>query len=153
MKSNKILRVCELPEDLASQQHFIDRAEEDLFCAMYLYRRGICGIVPYVVICFLLHQATEKWLKAFLPVARLPTKKIHELSYLFDQAAMEEPEFLEVKAELDKVERQILEQRFPSDLRYEDTRENVEDCINTLLQAAFRTRRLVKRWIKRSEED
>jgi len=152
MNPDKIPRGCQLPEDLSSQQHFINRAEEDLFTATYLYRRGICGFSPYVVICFLLHQATEKWLKAFLAMAGLPTKKTHELRFLFDWAAKEEPELQVVKAELEEVDEEILEHKFPSGLRYNETPENVEDCIRVLCKAAFRTRRLVKRWLKRRED-
>ena len=45
-----------------SQQSWIDRAEEDLLCAVFLCRQRI-NYSPLANICYLLHQSIEKWLK------------------------------------------------------------------------------------------
>lgn len=149
MKHSRILKVYQLPEESASQQHYVDRAEEDLFTAVCLFRQGICGVVPYNVICFLLHQATEKWLKVFVAIVGLPLSnpRTHELRLLFDCAKKEEGKFYFIKVGLEKADESMLEHSFHSNIRYNDTHGNVEDCTTALRQAAFATRRLAKRWL------
>jgi HEPN domain-containing protein len=142
------LRVYELPDDTADQQRFIDRAEEDLLCALSLYTRRACGYLPLVTVCFLLHQAMEKWLKAFLAVNGTPQPKTHDLYKLLEAANNIEPQFLRVREEIEKVNSEILGQKFPSDIRYEDTPPGIEKDVEILFQAARVTRRLVKQSLK-----
>jgi HEPN domain-containing protein len=142
------LRVYELPDDKADQQRFIDRAEEDLLCALSLYTRRACGYLPVVTVCFLLHQSIEKWLKAFLAVKAKPQPKTHDLYQLLEAARKIEPKFMKVREDIEKVDSEILGQQFPSDIRYEDTRPDIEKDVEILLQAARATRRLVKQSLK-----
>ncbi len=153
MNPNGRLKVYQLSKDSASQQCLIDRAEEDLFCASWLLRRRkYSSFMPHVTICFLLHQATEKWLKLFLVTASLPEGSAsHALRERFERAGGKEPDFLKVKDRIGEVDEEILENRFPGNLRYNETPEEVEDYIKILLYAAFRTRRLVKRFLKTVE--
>jgi HEPN domain-containing protein len=139
------LTTYKLSEHLQSQQYLIRRAEEDLFCAVMLCRRK-SGYMPLVNICYLLHQSIEKWLKVFLIIQSPAFKqKGHDLEYLFDKATEIKIQFEFIKSELTLVDPVILGPKFPSDLRYNETSPEIEDYIQALMRAVFKTRRLIKR--------
>lgn len=144
------LRVHELPEDKSAQQQFIDRAEEDLVCAVSLYRRGACGYSPLVTICFLLHQAIEKWLKLLIAVQglKIPTNGQHDLHPRFTALEGLIPDLGRIRKEIETIDEKILTHRFPGDLRYNETPADIERYVNVLLRAAFKVRRIVKRYLK-----
>ncbi|MDD5205078.1 MAG: HEPN domain-containing protein [Desulfobacterales bacterium] len=99
------LSVYELPEDKAVHQPYVDRAEEDLLCAISLYRRGACGYAPLNNVCYLLHQAIEKWLKLLIEV-RVGTspQKNHDLFVLLSAIADLDPAFLSIRDEIEALE-------------------------------------------------
>ncbi len=149
-----MLRVYRLPEDGSAEQPRIERAEEDLLSALSLYRRGACGYLPLVTVCFLLHQALEKWLKAFIAVQgiQVSAKRLHDLHSRFMAVETKYPEFGEVRREIEQVAPEILDHKFPGDLRYNETPADIEICAKALMKAAFAVRRLGKRHFKKLEE-
>jgi HEPN domain-containing protein len=147
------LSAYKLPEDKADQQRFIDRAEEDLLCAVSLCRGGARGYLPLVTVCYLLHQAIEKWLKLLISVLSIgvSTKgtNAHNLRLFLTEIGKLEPEFLSIQDNIEVVDGEMLEHRFPGDLRYKETPSEIDLYIKVLLKAAFTTRRLVKRHLKK----
>jgi hypothetical protein len=160
-----ILITFTLPDDLQSQQPLVDRAEEDLMCAICLYRDGACGYPPLLNICYLLLQGIEKWLKVFIAIQdiRIPTNQdiripikgrdSHNLSRFFAAVAEHEPDFERIQKKIEEVEPELLSHKFFVDLRYNDTPVEVENYIQTLIPAAFDTRRVVKKFLKRRQHD
>ncbi|MCX7683493.1 MAG: HEPN domain-containing protein [Anaerolineae bacterium] len=150
-----VLQVYRLPEDASSQQPLIERAEEDLLCAVSLYRRGACGYLPLVTACFLAHQALEKWLKAFIAVCGLSVsaKGQHNLYDRFMVVEKKVPEFKVIREKVEAVEPEILDHKFPGNLRYNETPANVERYVEVLMEAAFLVRKLVKRQLNKSLEE
>jgi HEPN domain-containing protein len=149
------LRLYKLPENASAQQPFIDRAEEDLLCAVSLYRQGACGYSPLVIVCFLLHQALEKWLKAFIAVQGIsvPKKGQHDLLSRLEAAKTVEPAFADIQSKIEETEPAIMAHNFPGNLRYNETPPNIEQYVEVLIKAAFATRKLVKRALKRKLEE
>ncbi len=148
------LSVYRLPEDASAQQPLIERAEEDLLSALSLYRRGACSYLPLVTVCFLLHQALEKWLKAFIAVQGIPVtaRGPHDLDSRFRAAETQCPEFAEVRKRLEEVAPGILHHKFPGNLRYNETPADIEQFVKVLIEGAFVVRRLAKRHFKKLEE-
>lgn len=144
------LRIYELPEDKSAQQQLIDRAEEDLVCAVSLYRQGACGYSPLVTVCFLLYQAIEKWLKLLIAVEGLPvsTKSQHDLDSRFTALEKQIPDLGKIKKEIKEIDEEVLTHKFPGNLRYNETPANIERYVNVLLRAAFEVRRIAKRYLK-----
>ena len=149
------LRLYKLPETACAQQPFIDRAEEDLLCALSLYRHGACGYSPLVTVCFLLHQSLEKWLKVFIAVQRIsvPTKGQHELLSRLEAAKTLEPAFADIQSKIEKIEPAIMAHNFPGNLRYNETPPDIEKYVEVLIKASFATRKLVKQALKRRLEE
>lgn len=146
------LCVFTLPSDLQSQQCLIDRAEEDLICAICLYR-GACGHLPLLNICYLLLQSIEKWLKVFIAIQDIsvPTKgrDSHNLFRFFTALSERELAFKQIQEQIEATDPQLLSHNFYVNLRYNDTPTQIETYIETLIPAAFNTRRIVKRFLKR----
>lgn len=145
----------QLSPDQSIYQPLIDRAEEDLLCAIALYRRRFCGCAGNNI-CFFLHQSVEKWLKLLIGVTaqKLPGGiKSHELYERFRLLAqLENLHYLdEVKSEIEEVDGKILGHRFPGELRYNETPSDIESYIQVLLKAAFKTRRIAKKYLGRSD--
>lgn len=100
------LRVYRLPEEASSQQPLIERAEEDLLCALALYRQGACGYLPLVTVCYLLHQTLEKWLKLLIAVRGISasTRGQHDLYNRINAIEALIPEFSEIREDIEKVD-------------------------------------------------
>ena len=152
-----ILTVFTLPSDLQSQQSLIDRAEEDLMCAICLYREGACGYLPLLNICYLLLQGIEKWLKVYIEIRDITGvstkgRDSHNISRFFNAVAEREPDLERIQREVESIEPELLSHKFNVDLRYNDTPTEIENYIETLIPAAFDTRRVVKRFLKRRQE-
>lgn len=145
------LRVYELPDDYQSQQPFIERAEEDLLCAVMLSRHGACNYLPLVTVCYLLHQAIEKWLKLLIAVRAMPgsTQGQHDLYSRFTTVGKLEPQFLTIRDSIEAVNGEIMGHKFPGDLRYNEPPTDIGQYIQALMTAAFATRRLAKRSLRR----
>jgi len=141
------LRFYKLPEDASIQQPLIERAEEDLLCALSLYRQGACGYSPLVTVCFLLHQALEKWLKAFIAVQGISVRPNgqHDLLGRLEAAKTVQPAFADIQSKIEEIEPEIMAHKFPGNLRYNETPPDIERKVEVLIKAAFVTRRLVKR--------
>lgn len=143
-----------LQEELSTQQALIERAEEDLLCAVSLYRRGACGYSPFVTVCFLTHQALEKWLKAFIAVEGIPVSaKQHDLYSRLVIVEKVLPAVETVRNSIEEVDPEILGHKFPGDLRYNETPADVERYVKLLIKAAFSVRRLVKQFLKRKVKE
>lgn len=152
-----ILTVFTLPSDLQRQQPLIDRAEEDLMCAICLYREGACGYLPLLNICYLLLQGIEKWLKVFIAtqgILGVPTRgrDAHNLERFFTEVARHEQDFEVIRQRIAEADPQLLSHDFYVNLRYNDTPTEIENCIETLISTAFDTRRVVKRFLKRRQD-
>mgnify|MGYP005841338443 CR=1 FL=1 len=154
------LQVYGLPEDATPQQPLIERAEEDLLCAIALYRQGACGYLPLVTVCFLLHQALEKWLKLIIAVRGIAVAakqdekqrvKPHDLYRLLTALDEKLPEFGEIRGEIEKVDPALMDHKFPGSLRYNETPAEIERYVRVLIPVAFKTRRLVKRYLNQEE--
>lgn len=138
-------------------QRFLDQAEEDLLFATICLRRKHGDYCPIHDINYLLHQSIEKWLKAFLHVGEgIPSKSWgHNLDALLSGCVQKDMEMIKVQAMLERDE-YLLRKDYPSNLRYRegeiyDTYDLLDQfCI--LLEAAFTTRRVVKRWLRNNEE-
>jgi len=148
------LRLYRLPGDASAQQPLIERAEEDLLCALSLYRQGTCGYSPLVTVCFLLHQALEKWLKVLIAVKGIHVSaKTHDLYSRLEAAKEVDPEFEDIRKKIEEIELTIMDHKFPGDLRYNETPPDIEQYVEVLIKAAFATRKLVKRALKRRLEE
>lgn len=149
------LIVFVLPDDLSSQQPKVDRAEEDLMCAICLYREGACGYLPLVNICYLLLQSIEKWLKVFIAIQDIsvPTKgpDSHNLSRFFTALSEREEACEVIRQRIERTDPKLLLHGFHVNLRYTGTPAEIENYIKTLIPAAFDTRRVVKRFLKRRQ--
>lgn len=140
------LNVYRLPEDASAQQALIERAEEDLLCALSLYRKGVCGYLPLVTVCFLLHQAVEKWLKVLIAVKGITVNsKQHDLYSRLEALMRVDSAFEEVKLQIEAANIEIMDHKFPGNLRYSETSSDIEQYINTLMKAAFAVRKIAKR--------
>ena len=147
------LQVYRLPEDASPQQPLIERAEEDLLCAVALYRQGACDYLPLVTICYLLHQALEKWLKLLIAVRGMSasTKGQHDLYNRIKAIETSVPEFREIREKIEEMDPILMDHKFPGNLRYTETPADIEQYVEVLIPTVFKTRRLVKRCL--SEED
>ncbi len=149
------LIVFVLSDDLSSQQPLIDRAEEDLMCAICLYRQGACGYPPLLNVCYLLLQGIEKWLKVFIAIQDIsvPTKgrDSHNLSRFFTALSEHEPDLEAIRQRIETTEPNLFSHDFYVNLRYTDTPTEIENYIEALMPAAFATRRVVKRFLKRRQ--
>ncbi len=152
LNESQWLSVYELSENQAEQQPRIDRAEEDLLCAISLFRRGACGYLPLNNICYLLLQAIEKWLKLLIAVRGIPApargQNAHNLRSFFEAIAEQEPRFATIRDRMETMDGELLDHRFPGKLRYEELPQVDRTYIKTLLVAAFETRRIVKQCLK-----
>lgn len=147
------LHVYRLPEDASSQQPLIERAEEDLLCAVTLYHRGACGYLPLVTTCYLLHQALEKWLKLLIAVRGISVsaKGPHDLYNRIVALEKLHPEFKEIRKEIEGVDPMLMDQKFPGNLRYNEIPTDIEQYIKALMSAVFRTRRLARQYLDQED--
>jgi len=146
------LKVYRLPEDASSQQRLIERAEEDLLCAVALYRQGACGYLPLVTTCYLLHQALEKWLKLLIAVRGIPVSaKAHDLYNRIVALEKLDPEFKKIQEEIEGTDPMLMDHNFPGNLRYNEIPTDIEQYIKALISAVFRTRRLSKQYLDQED--
>lgn len=135
-------------------QNFLDQAEEDLLFATICLRTKHSGYQPINQINFLLHQSIEKWLKTMLQIG---TGKPwgHDIHGFLESCIQKYSELGKVEQVL-KMDEELLKKNYPSSLRYREgdayNSYDLQDQFCILLEAAFLTRRLVKRWLKNNEE-
>lgn len=71
-------------------ENWVDKADNDLAFAKASLQEGL---EFYPQICFYLHQAVEKYLKAYIIAKRLNLKKIHDLTQLVQICIEDDKEF------------------------------------------------------------
>ncbi|MCX8171798.1 MAG: HEPN domain-containing protein [Candidatus Bathyarchaeota archaeon] len=160
------LRVFILPDRISNEQRLVDRAEEDLLCAVHLLRKPPFGRYTPAHVCYLLHQSIEKWLKVLLLYNKGKYPKLHNLDELFQNVIQSTDHHLSntisrVKDLIEEVdewvessagvwELKILDRNFQDNLRYnKDDPNDVQVWV--LLKCAFKIRKIVKRIIVRSQ--
>ncbi len=127
-------------------QSFVNHAEGDLECTIALCEVRQQDIFTVSVLCYLLHQALEKWLKAYIVVFELPFDRTHSLQTLLDCCAKHDKDFDAIRDLFNSGEHEVmLAQSFPADLRYEMewSFEQLLDFAEVLTHALVRVRQLV----------
>lgn len=146
-----VLRLPRKSQEDHPQQKWVDRAEDDLLSAAIVWRKGQ-PYIPEMVVCYLLHQGTEKWLKCLLAIYGIPFpqsgREGHCLRLLLEKSAQVDSCFEVLLRNLDENIPVILDRNFPSNLRYEDYLTEMETCLAFLWLSTFRVRRVAKRKIK-----
>ena len=89
---------------------WIEKADEDLkFSRISLEE----GLEFYPQICFLLHQAVEKYLKAFIIACELDFQKIHDLGRLVQICAQKDDAFNQYFDKIADLNSYYIETRYP----------------------------------------
>ncbi len=103
---------------------------------------------------FLLHQTLEKWLKAFIAVQGITAsaRGQHDLYRRFEAVENKESAFGEIWRMIKEVAPEILDHKFPGNLRYNETPADIEQYVEVLLKATFAVRRIVKRKLNETKE-
>lgn len=121
-------------------------------CAIWLCRGSNRRYSPLTNVCYLLHQAVEKWIKVVHAVAGIPEvnakKEGHDLGRLLEPLEAKYPEFSSIRTMIEEVDGGLLRQRFPADLRYEEIMPEIERYVAVLMRAAFLVRRTAKTWLQ-----
>jgi HEPN domain-containing protein len=90
-------------------EEWIKKAEEDYeFAASVLEDSTF-----YAQICFHFHQASEKYLKAFVVARDLEFQKIHDLLVLLKLCSAVEPSFIEILDDCKFLNRFYIDTRYP----------------------------------------
>lgn len=151
---------------LSDQQPLLDRAQEDLICAIFLHERNPCGYYPASNICYLLHQSIEKSLKALLAITGKKYGKTHSLHELFDnlsghQITTNYPKMTQqavrvminkinsIKSEIEGLDPRILDRRFQSNLRYDEVDPQIDEYIKLLMKSALKMQGILRYIIKK----
>lgn len=91
-------------------EEWLNKADEDL-----LYAKASLedGLEFYSQICFHLHQAVEKYLKAYIISNELSFRRIHDLSALLKVCIVKDQEFSNFKHEVEKITPFYIKARYP----------------------------------------
>ena len=89
---------------------WIEKADEDLLFAKASLKDGL---EFYPQICFLLHQAVEKYLKAYIVAKELDFEKIHDLGRLVKICAQKNADFDHYFEEVIDLNAYYIETRYP----------------------------------------
>lgn len=87
-----------------------DKAEEDFLFAKTTFDEGIDFYSP---ICFHLHQAVEKYLKAYIVANNLDFSKIHDLSQLLQICSNHDSSFSQLTGQVNELNPYYIETRYP----------------------------------------
>ncbi|MEK7482583.1 MAG: HEPN domain-containing protein [Patescibacteria group bacterium] len=88
------------------------KGQNDLKAARILYReKG-----PSDTLCFHCHQATEKYLKAYLVFQKIHFEKIHHLWQLAKICAQKDKDFLKFEETFKSLDAYYIESRYPSEV-------------------------------------
>ena len=91
-------------------REWIDKADEDFkFAEVNLKERGNF----FAPICFHFHQASEKYLKAFIIAFELEFRKIHNLLHLIEICKDKEPSFENIREDCKTLNRFYIDTRYP----------------------------------------
>jgi HEPN domain-containing protein len=126
--------------------------------AYFLFCKTVNGYIPYLSICYLCLQAIEKWLKVYLAVKKVAHKFTHDIPAFLDIVIELDSQFLDVFYPLNTIEEYYFRKSKNkpanySSMRYETAPADIETHAKILLEAAFLTRRLVKRSIPRRSDE
>jgi len=91
--------------------------------------------------------------QAFLAVQGFSVSKRHDLLSPLEVAKTVEPAFADIQSKIEEIEPAIMAHNFPGNLRYHETSPDIEQYVEVLIKAAFATRKLVKRALKRRLEE
>lgn len=89
---------------------WIEKADEDLEYAKVSLREGL---EFYPQICFLLHQAVEKYLKAYIIANELDFQKTHDLGQLIGICSQKDIEFNQYFDKVVDLNSYYIETRYP----------------------------------------
>jgi len=124
-------------KSLEIAKKWIEKADRDLLSARKLFEEGI-----YDYALFHAQQAIEKYLKAFLVSRNRPLRKTHDISWLIEQCAKIDPDFLKLyDIGADELYPIGIEVRYPTST--EVLREDIEEAI----EIAKKVGKFVKRKI------
>lgn len=164
-----MIRWLRLPDEPNSQrphpqQPLLDRAQEDLICAIFLHK-NIHGYYPAANICYLLHQSIEKLIKVLLAITRKGYDRTHDLHELFNALSKchtitNQPKMTKqvirdtikrvnsIKKEIKRTDPRILNYNFQSDLRYNEVDSRIDEYIRLLMKSALKMRRILEKFIQ-----
>src|SRR3989344_9418307 len=89
---------------------WVDKADEDLEYARISLKEGL---EFYPQICFLLHQAVEKYLKAYIIASELDFQKIHDLGRLVKICGQKDNTFNQYFDKIADLNSYYIETRYP----------------------------------------
>ena len=132
---------------------WIEKADEDLEYAKISLKEGL---EFYPQICFLLHQAVEKYLKAYIIASELDFQKTHDLGRLVKICGQKDHEFDQFFDKITDLNTYYIETRYP-DFEIIVNKSQAEIALNLVEQiAAFVKQKLegevVKEEPKKKEE-
>jgi len=106
-------------------KNWISKADKDLEEAKFLfsYKR------PLEDVAFFIHQAIEKYLKAFLINSGWELKKIHDLVKLLKDVIKIDNSFERFLSEIEGITNYYIETRYPVGYDVEYTEEDIENSI------------------------
>ena len=104
---------------------WITKADKDLDEASFLFKHNR----PLDDVAFFVHQATEKYLKAYLISQGWELEKIHDLVKLTREAIKFDKSFEEFIPAMEKITDFYIESRYPVDYEVEYTTEEIEEAI------------------------
>lgn len=105
---------------------WVEKADEDLEYAKESLREGL---EFYPQICFFLHQAVEKYLKAYIIVSELDFQKTHDLGQLVKICVQKDSEFNQYFDKVADLNTYYIETRYP-DYEVQVNKSQAEDALN-----------------------
>ncbi len=110
-------------------KEWLEKAEEDYrFVKTYLPDEKEF----FAQLCFHLHQAAEKYLKAFIIYKNLPFRKVHNLKELIAICKSAEPEFEKVEDEALYLNKFYIDTRYPVHWPANYTKEEAVKALNSV---------------------
>lgn len=111
---------------------WIEKADEDLKFATVILEEGL---EFYPQICFALHQAVEKYLKAYIIANELDFQKVHDLGRLVKICGQKDKEFDQYFDKVVDLSTYYIETRYP-DYEVQVNKSQAEDALNLAEQIA-----------------
>ncbi len=112
---------------------WIEKADEDLKFATVILEEGL---EFYPQICFALHQAVEKYLKAYIIANELDFQKIHDLGRLVKICGEKDNEFNQYFDKLADLNIYYIETRYP-DFEVRISKSQTENILNLAEQISI----------------
>lgn len=122
-------------------REWLNKADEDFNFAEVNLKEGNNF---YAQICFHLHQAGEKYLKAFIVAYDLEFEKIHDLINLLKICATKEPSFMSLLEECEFLNPSYIDTRYPVQWPTNYTKEKASKSRESAHKIAETIKRLLK---------